>query len=78
MGKLTLSRLRAAEKVIQRTYFMAGRSAIGLNAGVGVETGLVNQVSGLTLLVLEQRRLRYNQPVVEAVDSLMKEKLGWW
>jgi hypothetical protein len=35
-------------------------------------------VDKATAGVMEQRWLRYNQPVVEAVDSLMKEKLGWW
>ena len=77
MGKLILPPLRTAEKVIQRTYFVAGRSTMGTGPRSGPEEDLIEQVQGLTLAVLENRRLRYNEAVQIAVDRTMKEKSPW-
>ena len=78
MGLVTPIPLRVAEKVIQRTYYVVGRTVSGSRGFPYVGEALTRQTEELTVWVLEQRRLRYNRPVVEAVDSLMKEKLGWW
>jgi len=68
----------AAERILQRTYYVAGRSVYGLNAGVGAETPFGDKVQELTLGVLTQRRLRYNEPTHVAVDRVMKRTHGEW
>ncbi len=75
MGIVNPIPLRVAEKVIQRTFYVTGRA---ISVAHGADGALGVQVDKATAGVMEQRWLRYNQPVVEAVDSLMKEKLGWW
>ena len=81
MGIVNPIPLRAAEKVLQRTYYVARRAVSGSMGFLHVEEALAQQAVDLTVGALQGRGLRYNQPVSEAVDSIIlltTEKPGWW
>ena len=78
MVAVPLPKLRAAEKVIQRTYYVPGRSTVGVGSKERVSELLARQVEALTLVVLENHNIRYNQPTHEAVDRVLKRPHGEW